>query len=83
MTIWNILRTFGLFMTIWYILCSFGFGIKYQEKSGNPGTYLKWSPFATYVQNLWDNFSDNFDEKNPAWYVKNEVIKVHEREVVS
>jgi hypothetical protein len=24
MTIWNILRTFGLFMTIWYILCSFG-----------------------------------------------------------
>jgi hypothetical protein len=30
-------------MTILYILCSFGayfsgFGIKYQEKSGNPGT---------------------------------------------
>jgi hypothetical protein len=26
-----------IFMTIWYILCSFGFGIMYEEKSGNPG----------------------------------------------
>jgi hypothetical protein len=31
----------GYFMTIWYLLCSFGafysgFGIMYQEKSGNP-----------------------------------------------
>jgi hypothetical protein len=24
MAIWNILRTFKIFMTIWYILCSFG-----------------------------------------------------------
>jgi hypothetical protein len=24
MVIWNILRTFGIFMAIWYILCSFG-----------------------------------------------------------
>jgi hypothetical protein len=41
MAIWNILQTFGIFMIIWNILCSFGrffsgFGIMYQEKSGNP-----------------------------------------------
>jgi hypothetical protein len=34
---------FGYFMIVWYILCSFGrffpgFGIMYQEKSGNPDT---------------------------------------------
>jgi hypothetical protein len=49
MAIWNILQTFGIFYdhlehfeTIWYTLCSFGtfsgFGIIYQEKSGNPDT---------------------------------------------
>jgi hypothetical protein len=41
MAIWNILRTFWIFMTICCILCSFGtfgFGIMCQEKSGNPGT---------------------------------------------
>jgi hypothetical protein len=42
MTIWNILRAFGIFhdhsvhlMFIWYIFSSFG--IMYPEKSGNPG----------------------------------------------
>jgi hypothetical protein len=39
--IWNILQTFGYFMTIWYSYCSFfgaffRFGIMYQDKSGNP-----------------------------------------------
>jgi hypothetical protein len=42
MAIWNILRTLGTvydylvhFVFIWYIFS--GFGIMYQEKSGNPG----------------------------------------------
>jgi hypothetical protein len=41
MTIWNTLRPFGIFydhlvhfVLIWYIFS--GFGIMYQEKSGNP-----------------------------------------------
>jgi hypothetical protein len=46
MSICNILRTFGIlndrsvhFVFIWYILS--GFGIMYQEKSGNPGPRSK------------------------------------------
>jgi hypothetical protein len=37
--IWNILQTFRYLMTIWYILS--GFGIMYQENSGNPGSNSK------------------------------------------
>jgi hypothetical protein len=40
MAIWNILRTYGIFYDHLVHLCSFGifsgFGITYQEKSGNP-----------------------------------------------
>jgi hypothetical protein len=43
-SIWDILRTFGVlnvhlvhFVFIWYIFL--GFGIMYQEKSGNPGKH--------------------------------------------
>jgi hypothetical protein len=39
MAIWNILRTLGIFGTFCIHLVHFsGFGIMYQEKSGNPGT---------------------------------------------
>jgi hypothetical protein len=42
MAIWNILRTFAIFYDQLVHLCSFGtffsgFGVMYQEKSGNPG----------------------------------------------
>jgi hypothetical protein len=60
MAIWNIKWRFGIFLTIWYILYSFGnfsgFGIMYQEKSGNPDLYdvlyviwLSGNLTATYV----------------------------------
>jgi hypothetical protein len=46
MAIWNILQTFGIFydhlvhfVFIWYIFS--GFGIMYQEKSGNPAPNLR------------------------------------------
>jgi hypothetical protein len=46
MSIWNILRTLGILygdsvhvVFIWYIFS--GFGIMYQEKSGNPGDRLE------------------------------------------
>jgi hypothetical protein len=43
MAIWNILRTFGIFFDhlVHFVLHNWGhfsgFGIMYQEKSGNPG----------------------------------------------
>jgi hypothetical protein len=47
MVIWNILRTFGKFydhlvhlVMIWKIFS--GFGITYQQKSGNPGFKTGW-----------------------------------------
>jgi hypothetical protein len=42
MTVWSILRPFGIFVAVWCILWLFGtyifsrFGKLYQEKSGNP-----------------------------------------------
>jgi hypothetical protein len=49
MTIWNILRVFGIiysplawFVVIWNIFSVFG--IMYQEKSGNPGPADETSP---------------------------------------
>jgi hypothetical protein len=35
MYIWDILLPFDTFVFVWYIFS--GFGIMYQEKSGNPG----------------------------------------------
>jgi hypothetical protein len=53
MSISNILHTFGIFhgnlvhfVFIWYILS--GFGIMYQEKSGNPATYRYAEPRSDF-----------------------------------
>jgi hypothetical protein len=47
------------FMTIWYILCSFGtfygFGIKRQEKSGNPAESVD-------LHNEWFETEGNFSK---------------------
>jgi hypothetical protein len=44
-------------MTTWYILCSFGtfsgFGIMFQEKSGNPGANTGSFVFLVYFSPLF------------------------------
>jgi hypothetical protein len=49
MAIWNILQTFGIFYDHLVHLCSFGtgFGIMYQEKSGNSGHHFRLFSTAT------------------------------------
>jgi hypothetical protein len=59
LAIWNILRTFAIFMTIWYVLFSFGtifscFGIMYQEKSGNTATVYVPKKRIVYTKAISD-----------------------------
>jgi hypothetical protein len=84
MAIWNILQTFGIcydhlvhFVLIWYIFP--GFGIMFQEKSGNPGL-TRPSPIVWLSLKPYNMYADPFrichqPETNCHKYFSNQLIR--------
>jgi hypothetical protein len=65
--IWDILWPFGTFCA--HLVHFSGFGIKYLEKSGNPGIYLQPAFFHNkeWVNCFLDDLSESYD---PGWQVR-------------